>query len=69
MVGSYFGYTVNSLKSQLIVKEASKIKALRLFEGTAVAIVDGCRVIGSVIGSKETYENTNLSTAKNIPIC
>ena len=40
-----FGYTP---KSQIIVKEASKIKALRLFEGTAVEYVDGFRVLGSL---------------------
>ena len=44
-----FGYTVNAPKYQLIVKETSKIKALMLFEGTAVEIVDGCRVLGTLI--------------------
>ena len=34
--GSYFGHSVNAPKSQLIVKEASKIKALKLIEGTPV---------------------------------
>ena len=44
-----FGYTVNAPKFQLILKEASKIKALILFEGTAVEIVDGCRVLGTLM--------------------
>ena len=47
--GGYFGYSENQLR----VKEASKIKALRLFEGTAVDIVDGCRDPGSVIGNEK----------------
>ena len=48
---SSFGYSENAPTCQLIVKEASKIKALRLFEGTAVETVGGCRVLGSVIGN------------------
>ena len=48
---TYFGYSLSVPKCQLIVGEVSKIKALRLFEETAVEIVDGCRVLGSVIGN------------------
>ena len=48
-----------------IVKEASKIKTLRLFEGTAVEIVDGCRVLGSVIVKEKAYETIKVTTAVN----
>ena len=57
--GSCFGYRVNAPKCQLIVKEASMIKTLRLFEGRAVGIVDGCCVLGSVIGNEKAYEPFN----------
>ena len=46
-----------------MVKYASKIKALRLFELTAVTIVDSFRVLGSVQGSEKAYDANN----KNIP--
>ena len=49
----YFVYTLNIPKCQLIVKEASRIKALRLFEGVPVDTVDGCRVLGSVKGNEK----------------
>ena len=74
--GSCFRYSMNAPKCQLIVKEESKIKALRLLEGTTVEIVDGCSVLGSVLGNEKTYENFNVTTAgktaigalsKNIP--
>ena len=52
--GSYFGYSVNSPKYQLILKEVSKNKALRLFDGTAVEIVESCRVLGSIIGNEKS---------------
>ena len=47
-----------------IGKEAAKIKALRLFEGTALETVDGCGVLGSVIGNEKAYENFNAATAR-----
>ena len=42
--GSYFGYNTNIPKCQLIVNEAPEIKNVRLFEGTAIEINDGCRI-------------------------
>ena len=55
---------MTSTKSQyLLVKEASKIKALWLFEGTTVEIVDGCYELGPVIGNEKTYESLNVSLA------
>ena len=63
--GSYFGYSSNAPKCQLIVKEASEIKALSLIEGTAVEIVDDCRVLGSVIGNEKADGNLNVTTAGN----
>ena len=62
-LGSYFGYTVNAPKCQLIVKEASKINAHRLFEGTAVESVDGYRTLGSVIDNVKAYETFKATTA------
>ena len=56
---------MNASKCQIIVKEASKIKILWLYEGTAVEIVDGCRILGSEIGNGIAYETFNLTTAKN----
>ena len=54
---------MNDPKCQLIVKASLKIKALRLFEGTTVEIVDGLRGLGSVLGNEKAYENFNLTTA------
>ena len=59
---------MNAPKFQLIVKEDSMIKALRLLEGTTVETVDGCSVLGSVLGNEKTYENFNVTTAGKTPI-
>ena len=61
--GSCFGYTVNAPKCQVIVKKASKIKASKFFEGTAVEFVDGCLVLGCVIGNENAYETFKVNTA------
>ena len=45
------------------MKEASKVKDIRLFEVTAVKIVDGWRVLGSAIGNQENYKNFNVTAA------
>ena len=60
--GGYFGYSKRP-GVQLIVKEISEIKRLKLFEGTPVEIVDGCRVLGSIIGIEKAYETFKLTTA------
>ena len=59
---SCFGYSVNLPMSQLIVKEAIKFKALSLFEGTAVGIVNGCRILGSIIANEKVYESIFVTT-------
>ena len=51
---------MNAPKCQFVVKEASKIKTHRLFERMAVDIVDGCRVLGSVIGNEKASEQFNI---------
>ena len=56
---------MNAPKCQLIVKDASMIKALR---GVAVEIVYDCRVLGSVIGNENDYENFSKITAEKSPI-
>ena len=61
--GSYCHYTANAPKCLLILKEASNIEALRLFEGKAVKIVDSFSVLGSVIGNEKAYESFNVTTA------
>ena len=60
---SYFGYNLNAPKCHIIAKEASKIKTIWLFEGTAVENFDCFRVLGSVFGIDKTYENFNVTTA------
>ena len=42
---------------------APKCHAPRLFEGTAVEIVDGCRVLGSLIGNEKAYKTFKVNTA------
>ena len=54
---------MNALKCQLIVKVASKIKTLKLFEETAIEIVDGCPVLGFLIGKEKAYSNFNVTIA------
>ena len=54
-LGSFFGGSVNAPKWRLIVKEASQIKAFRLFD------VDGCRSVGSVISSGKPYVIFNVT--------
>ena len=40
-----------------------RVWSLRSFEGTAVEIVDGCLVLGSVIGNELAYGNFSVTTA------
>ena len=51
-IGEGFGYFVNAPKCQLIVKPHTIEKAKHIFNNTNVQIVDGARVLGSVIGSE-----------------
>ena len=48
--GKAFGYNVKPSKCRLIVKENRRDSAIKVFEGTNITIVDGFRVLGSVIG-------------------
>ena len=49
MHGKAVGYNVNPSKCQLIVKENCREIAIKVFEGTNITMVDGFRVLGSVI--------------------
>ena len=49
--GKAFGYNVKPSKCQLIVKENCRESAIKVFEGTNITMVDGFRVLGSVIGT------------------
>ena len=49
--GMAFGYNVKPFKSQLIVKENYHDSAIKVFGGTNIPIVDGFRVLESVIGA------------------
>ena len=40
-----------------------KLKASKFFEGTAVEFVDGCLVLGCVIGNENAYETFKVNTA------
>ena len=44
-------------KCQLKVKENRRESAIKLFEGTNITIVDGFRVLGSVIGTQPACNN------------
>ena len=48
--GKAFGYNVKSSKCQLIVKKNCRESAIKIF-GTNITMVDGFRVLGSVIGT------------------
>ena len=67
--GSYFGYNVIAPNFQIIVKEASNIKVLKLVEVTAVEIVEGCCALGSVIVNEKAIENFNVTTAGKFSVC
>ena len=54
--GPRFGYHVNAPKCQLIVKPLTQQKAESIFAGTNVQILNGARVLGSVIGSDEDMQ-------------
>ena len=45
------GYKVKPSKCQLILKDTSRESVIKVFEGTNITIVDGFRVLGSVIGT------------------
>ena len=49
--GNDFGYRVKLSKCQLIVKENSRESAIKVSEGTIITMVDGFRVVVSVIGT------------------
>ena len=44
-------------------KRGTKVKVLSLFEGTAVEVVEGCRLRGSVIGNEKACETFEVSLA------
>ena len=46
-----FGYKVKPSKCQLLLKDNSRESAIKVFEGTNITMVDGFRVLGSVIGT------------------
>ena len=49
--GKAFGYNVKASKCQYIVKENCRESAIKIFEGTNITMVDGFRVLGSVMGT------------------
>ena len=49
--GKAFGYNVKPSKCRLILKENRRDSAIKIFEGTNITMVDGLRVLGSVIGT------------------
>ena len=51
-----FGYNVKPAKCQLIVKENRRDSAIKVIEGTNITIVDGFRVLGSVIGTPSAWD-------------
>ena len=51
MHGKAFGYNVKPSKCQLIIKENRRESAIKEFESTKITMVDGFRVLGSVIGT------------------
>ena len=51
MHGKAFGYNVKPCKCQLIVKENRRDSAIKVFEGTNITMVDGFRVLGSILGT------------------
>ena len=59
----YSGYTVSDPKCKF-KKKASKTKALRLFEETAVETVERCQVLGSVLGNEKVHATFTLTTAR-----
>ena len=46
-----FGYNVEPSKCQLIVKKNRRDSAIKVFEATNITMLDGFRVLGSVIGT------------------
>ena len=49
--GKAFGYNVKPPKCQLIEKENRRDSAIKVFEGTNITMVEGFRLLGSVIGT------------------
>ena len=56
-LGPKYGYLVNPPKCQLIIKPGGERQASIEFAGTNVEIIQGARVLGSVIGSSEASKN------------
>ena len=67
MHGKALGYKVKPSNCQLIEKENRRDRAIKVFEGTNIIMVEGIRVLGSVIGTPtacDNYmENENEKTA------
>ena len=49
--GKAFGYNVKRSKCQLILKVNCRESAIKVFEGTNITMVDGFRILGSVMGT------------------
>ena len=56
VLGMAFGYNVKPSKCQLIEKENHRDSAIKVFEGTNNTMIDGFRVLGSVIGTPSTCD-------------
>ena len=50
--GIFFGYHVETSKSQLILKDGNYNEALKVFKNTGIKMKKGARVLGSVIESE-----------------
>ena len=69
MHGNDFGYNVKSSKCQIIVKENKRDSAIKVFEGKTIIVVDGFRVIGSVIGAPSACDkNMESETEKTVTL-
>ena len=56
MIGKYFGYDCNAIKTKLVVKPEHLERAKELFKGTGITIVEGHRNLGGLVGSQEFKE-------------
>ena len=67
--GKDFGYNMKPSKCQIIVKENSRDSAIKVFEGKTIIVVDGFRVIGSVIGAPSACDkNMESETEKTVTL-
>ena len=59
--GKAFGYKEEPSKCQLIVKENRHDSAIKVFKDTNITMVDGFRILGSVIGTPSAC-NKNMES-------